>query len=109
MQILNTIVLIGGAAAALISIVAVIRAVIKVLKTAHDFIHGLDQKVNTLVEHDQSQYLAILRLTIVNECMPISERLLAGKKYIEKGGNGDVRALYEELEAQCQEAVDHRE
>lgn len=55
------------------------------------------EKVNTLVEHDEDQYLSILRLTIVEENMPISERIIAGDKYIKKGGNGDVKKYYQKM------------
>ena len=55
------------------------------------------EKVDTLVEHDQEQYLSILRLTIVEENMPISERIIAGDKYIKKGGNGDVKKYYQQM------------
>lgn len=55
------------------------------------------EKVNTLVEHDEDQYLSILRLTIVEENMPISERIIAGDKYIKKGGNGDVKKYYQQM------------
>ena len=55
------------------------------------------EKVDTLVEHDNDQYLSILRLTIVEENMPISERIIAGDKYIKKGGNGDVKKYYQKM------------
>ena len=53
--------------------------------------------MDTLVEHDQEQYLSILRLTIMSEEMPVSERIIAGDKYIKKGGNGDVKKYYEKM------------
>lgn len=54
-------------------------------------------EVKVLTEHDQEQYLAILRLTTMSRDMPISERIIAGQKYIELGGNGDVKKYYEQL------------
>ncbi|MBR3842556.1 MAG: hypothetical protein IKM38_04705 [Christensenellaceae bacterium] len=45
-------------------------------------------------EHIREQYLCILRLTVMSEEMPISERIIAGKKYIDEGGNGDVKEYY---------------
>ena len=57
----------------------------------------LTQKVDKLVEHDEEQYLGILRLTVMSEEMPISERIIAGAKYVEKGGNGDVKKYYNKL------------
>ena len=65
-------------------------------KTAQELL----EKVNTLVEHDEDQYLSILRLTIVEENMPISERIIAGDKYLKKGGNGDVKKYYQKMLAE---------
>ena len=57
----------------------------------------LTKKVDTLVEHDHEQYLSILRLTIMSEEMPVSERIIAGDKYIKAGGNGDVKQYYQKM------------
>ena len=57
----------------------------------------LVEKVDKLVEHDEDQYLSILRLTIMSEEMPISERIIAGDKYVKKGGNGDVKRYYQKM------------
>ncbi len=54
---------------------------------------GKDVRKNR--EHDKEQYLAILRLTVMSEEMPISERIVAGKKYIDEGGNGAVKEFFE--------------
>lgn len=58
---------------------------------------NLEEKVDSLVEHDQDQYLSILRLTIMSKEMPISERIIAGDKYVKKGGNGDVKKYYQKM------------
>ena len=57
----------------------------------------LEEKVDRLVEHDEDQYLSILRLTIMSEEMPISERIIAGDKYVKKGGNGEVKKYYQKM------------
>ena len=57
----------------------------------------LEDKVDKLVEHDEDQYLSILRLTIMSEEMPIPERIIAGKKYVDKGGNGEVKKYYQKM------------
>ena len=46
--------------------------------------------------------MSILRLTIMSEEMPMSERLIAGKKYVDLGGNGDVKQFLHQLEVQCE-------
>ena len=53
--------------------------------------------MDELVEHDKEQYLSILRLTIMSADMPISERIIAGDKYVKKGGNGDVKKYYQKM------------
>ena len=57
----------------------------------------LEAKVDKLVEHDKEQYLSLLRLTIMAEGMPISERIIAGDRYIKLGGNGDVKKYYQQM------------
>lgn len=57
---------------------------------------SIRQEVAKNREHDKEQYLAILRLTVMAEEMPVSERIIAGKKYIDEGGNGDVSKFYYE-------------
>lgn len=57
----------------------------------------LEEKVDELMKHDEEQYLSILRLTIMSEGMPISERIIAGDKYVKKGGNGDVKSYYQQM------------
>lgn len=56
----------------------------------------ISQQVSKNSEHNKEQYLAVLRLTVMSEEMPISERIIAGKKYIDEGGNGDVKKYYYE-------------
>lgn len=57
----------------------------------------LEKKFDKIAEHDKEQYLAILRLTITADHVPVSERIIAGDKYIKRGGNGDVKAYYEQF------------
>ena len=57
----------------------------------------LERKVDKNSEHNTEQFLGIQRLTVMNSEMPLSERIIAGKKYIDAGGNGDVKKYYEQL------------
>ena len=55
---------------------------------------SIAKRLDKIEEHNKKQYLNILRLTIMSEEMPISERIIAGKEYIEHGGNGDIKEFY---------------
>ena len=67
-----------------------------------DHLAEIDKKLGKMQEHQDEQYLAILRLTIMSEEMPMGERLIAGQKYVKLGGNGDVKKFLHQLEAQCE-------
>ena len=62
----------------------------------------IDKKLDQMQKHQAEQYLSILRLTIMSEEMPMSERLIAGQKYVKLGGNGDVKKFLHQLEKQCE-------
>lgn len=87
---MHTIILIGGVVGALATIVTTCIAIIKIAI-----------KVNKRVEeqhrHTKENYLDIKRLIITSPYMPLNERLAAGEAYIEQGGNGGVKALYNDL------------
>lgn len=67
-----------------------------------DHLAEIDKKLDKMQKHQDEQYLSILRLTIMSEEMPMSERLIAGKKYVDLGGNGDVKQFLHQLEVQCE-------
>lgn len=54
-------------------------------------------KLDRIEKHQTEDYIAMLRLTIMSEEMPLEERIAAGDKYIELGGNGAVKHKYEQL------------
>lgn len=79
------------------AIVVAVRKAIKPFTSAKDDIKAISNKVDKLIEHDHEQYLSILRLTLMSPEIPISERIIAGDKYIKAGGNGDCKHYYFEL------------
>lgn len=58
---------------------------------------SLAKDLDYIKKENKEQSLSILRLTVMSSDMPISERIIAGSKYIKKGGNGDVKHYYEKL------------
>lgn len=86
-------------------ILALVNAVIAALQRRAQKKSGLqvrldniEGKVDKLTAHNELQYLSLLRLTVMDSDMPMSERLIAGREYLSKGGNGDVKKFYECLE-----------
>ena len=91
------------------ALTAVVNAVVGAIQkkrgkvtTQEAHLAEIDKKLGEMKEHHDEQYLAILRLTIMSEEMPMVERLIAGAKYKKMGGNGDVKKFLQKLEAQCE-------
>lgn len=61
-----------------------------------DTVDELKDTLKDLKQHDHDNYMSLLRLTIMSNEMPIGERIVAGQKYLEEGGNGEVKHFLEE-------------
>ena len=64
-------------------------------KATKKIVHVAD-RFEALEEHSRENYLNILRLIVMSPHMPDGERMLAGEKYIEYGGNGEVKQYIQE-------------
>lgn len=95
-DIVKLILLLGSIAGAVAGLGALIAKIVKVVKNVIEYFKTLANNVNTLLEHDNAQYKQILKLTIVNEHLPLSERITAAKEYFKLGGNGEIHKYYEE-------------
>lgn len=95
-ELVKIILLCGSVAGALAAISALIVKIVKGVRKVIDYFKDLKDKVNTLVNNDVEQQKAIYKLTVMSENMPLSERISAAKKYMALGGNGEIKAYYEE-------------
>jgi hypothetical protein len=77
-------------------LVAIINTISQNLGIKREIKH-ICSKIEKIEENNDKQYLGILRLTVMSPEMPISERIIAGDEYIEKGGNGDVKKYYHQF------------
>lgn len=87
---MHDIIVIGGVVGALSTIVTACVVIIKIAIK-------ISKNVDEQRKHTKENYLDIKRLIITSPYMPLHERLLAGEAYIEEGGNGGVKALYNDL------------
>jgi hypothetical protein len=97
----------------IIKVASLITAVIVIWKAIVFFVHLSDDiketkevvkknlpNVNEIPEikrHCHENYLSSLRLTIMSTEMPLGERIVAGQKYIDAGGNGEVKKFVNEV------------
>ena len=64
-------------------------------KATKKIVHVAD-RFEALEEHSKENYLNILRLIVMSPHMPDGERRLAAEKYIQYGGNGEVKQYIQE-------------
>lgn len=72
-------------------IVAIIGLVSAVL------VATINGKINKIDKYNKENWLALQKLTLMNPEMPMSERIAAGKLYVDHGGNGDCKAYLHQL------------
>lgn len=96
-ELTQDIILWGGVAGAIVAIIALIVKAVNAVKSGVTYFTDLKKSVDTLIEHDHTQYMAILRLTVMSDNIPLSERINAGKEYLKEHGNGDVQSYYNEV------------
>lgn len=80
--------------------IAAITTIATFIFKTYKLVQNLVNKFEDFEKNLNQNTLSTLRLTIINEKMPLSERLNAGKLYVDMGGNGEIHALYDLL---CEE------
>lgn len=80
------IILIGEVITALFTIGSIVGIMWKLFK-----------KINNFEETLNYNTVTTLKLLIINENIPLDERVIAGQRYIELGGNGAIKKLVEKL------------
>jgi hypothetical protein len=96
---MDTIDIIIKVAALLSALGVIIAASVKVIKSARKFMKSIDTfntTVADLKEQSEENNMSLLRITIMSSEMPIGERIVAGQKYLDRGGNGDVKKFLKE-------------
>lgn len=79
------------------SVITALSTIIGALITIYKLVNNVEKKFEKIDNNMKETNLSVLRLTIINESMPLDERVDAGEKYVNAGGNGSVHALYDVL------------
>ena len=77
--------------------------IIKSLVTISENVKQISELTNDIKEMKnelRANSLDTYRLVIINNRMPLEERIECGKRYIESGGNGGIKKILKELEEQ---------
>ena len=76
---------------------AAVGSVLTILLKVPSPLKSIEARIEKLESYSQSDYMNTLKLTIMSEEFPLEERLVAGEKYVQEGGNGAIKAKYQLL------------
>lgn len=97
----DQLILMASIITALTIIITATFKVLKTIKTLYTKIHDFQESIN-----ENTMYT--LKLVVLNENLDIEERISAGKRYLELGGNGFVHAVYDKLVEEEEQVNDER-
>lgn len=97
----DQLILMASIITAITIIVTATVKVLKVIKTLYTKLHEFQESIN-----ENTMYT--LKLVVLNENLDMEERISAGKRYLELGGNGFVHAVYNKLLEEEEQENDER-
>ena len=71
--------------------------------------YTMKDELDPIKEELKKNSLNTMKNTICNDNIPITERLIVGKEYIDKGGNGAVKVYVHKLEEQFERTLQENE
>lgn len=83
-----------------IEIAAIITAIGVIVGTVfkiHSILNRLERKFDDYDNMLKENTLHILKMALLSEDLPITDRINAGKRYLELGGNGYGKIVYNQL------------
>ena len=83
------------------SIVTAITVISTTCFKVYKFFRNLEKKYDEMNDILQKNTLYILKMAVLDEQLPLTDRLKAGELYMDLGGNGAVKKKYQELLKEC--------
>ena len=79
------------------SIVTALTVISTTCFKVYKFFRNLEKKYDEMNDILKNNTLFILKIAVLDEQLPITDRLHAGELYMDLGGNGAVKKKYQEL------------
>jgi hypothetical protein len=79
------------------SLITALTIIITFLIKIYKFFSKLEKKYEEMNITLSQNNMYILKLTVMNNDMPLLERIKGGEQYMAKGGNGLIKQKYDEL------------
>lgn len=79
------------------SVITALTVIFTFVVKSYIFARNLEKKYETIDAMLKTNTLHILKLAVLNDNLPLTDRINAGEQYIKLGGNGFIKKKYEHL------------
>ena len=86
------------------SVVTALTVITAFLFKIYNFFRKLEIKYDEMNELLKSNTIHLLKIAVLDDKLPLTDRLHAGEQYIKMGGNGTIKRIYEKLLDEYEEA-----
>ena len=86
------------------SVVTALTAITAFLFKIYNFFRKLEIKYDEMNDLLKSNTIHLLKIAVLDDKLPLTDRLHAGEQYIKMGGNGTIKRIYEKLLDEYEEA-----
>ena len=86
------------------SVVTALTAITAFLFKIYNFFRKLEIKYDEMNDLLKNNTIHLLKIAVLDDKLPLIDRLHAGERYIKMGGNGAIKRIYEKLLDEYEEA-----
>ena len=86
------------------SILTAITVIYTFMFKLYKFFRNLEIKYDEMNDLLKSNTIHLLKIAVLDDKLPLTDRLHAGEQYIKMGGNGTIKRIYEKLLDEYEEA-----
>lgn len=79
------------------SVITALTVILTFFVKLYNFFNNLEKKYDEINVMIKANTVHVLKLAVLNDNLPITDRIHAGEEYIKLGGNGFVKKRYEKL------------
>lgn len=86
------------------SVVTALTAITAFLFKIYKFFRKLEMKYDEMNDLLKNNTIHLLKIAVLDDKLPLTDRIHAGEQYIKLGGNGFIKKKYEKLLEEYEEA-----
>ena len=86
------------------SVVTALTAITAFLLKIYKFFRTLEEKYDEMNDLLKNNTIHLLKIAVLDDKLPLTDRIYAGEQYIRLGGNGFIKKKYEKLLEEYEEA-----